>query len=238
MWVPRRRLDPEWMDRRDGDPKLLERALRDIRLVNRRLGGARALLRGLDPFFSFLRADEPLEVLDVGTGGGDLAVAIARHAERRGRRVRVTALDRDAVSTSIARREASGRPEVAVVRGDAFSLPFGDCAFHVATASLILHHFAHPDAVRLLRSLRRVARLGVVVNDLRRHLLPWAFIGAAARITGRSPMFVHDAPLSVLRGFTRQELLAVAREAGEPAPRLERVWPFRWVLTVRGELAG
>jgi ubiquinone/menaquinone biosynthesis C-methylase UbiE len=238
MWVPNRRLDPEWMDRPDSDPLLLERALRDIRLVNRRLGGTRALLRGLDPFFSFLGADEPLEVLDVGTGGGDLAVAIARHAERRGSRVRVTALDRDAVSTSIARREAMRRPEVAVVRGDAFSLPFGDSAFHVATASLILHHFSHPDAVRFLRSLRRVARFGVVVNDLHRHLLPWAFIGAAARLTRRSPMFVHDAPLSVLRGFTRQELLAAAREAGDTVPRLQRVWPYRWVLTLRGELAG
>jgi len=238
VWVPKRRLDPEWMDEPDRDPKLVERALDDLRWVNRRLGGARALLRGLDPFLELVTPDETFEVLDVGSGGGDLALAIARHAERRGLRARVTSLDRDPVAASRAREATSESPDFAVVRADGFRLPFGSGAFHVATASLLLHHFGQKEAAALLRSLRRVARLGVVVNDLVRDWVPWAFIWTAARLARRSPMFVHDAPLSVLRGFRRQELLALAREAGEPTPRLRRVWPYRWVLTLRGELSG
>lgn len=237
MWAPRRRLDPEWMDRPGADPRLIERALGDLRWVNRRLGGTRALLRGVDPFLECLGPDEPLDLLDVGAGGGELALAIASHARRRGRRARVTAVDRDAVSASSARRAAEGRPDISVVRADAFALPFGDGAFHLVAASLLLHHFAHREAVDLLRRLRRVARLGVVVNDLVRDPVPWLFIWAAARLTRRSPMFVHDAPLSVLRGFTRRELLAVARDAGDAAPRVFRTWPYRWVLTVRGVAA-
>ncbi len=225
------------MDRPGADPQAIERALGDLRWVNCRLGGARALLRGVDPFLARLRPDEPLDLLDVGAGGGDLALAIARHARRRGRRTRVTALDRDAVSTSAARRAAAGHPDISVVRADAFALPFGEGAFHVVAASLLLHHFAHREAADLLARLRRVARLGVVVNDLVRDPVPWLFIWIASRLTGRSAMFVHDAPLSVLRGFTRSELLAVAREAGDPAPRLFRTWPYRWVLTVRGVAA-
>ena len=53
-----------------------------------------------------------------------------------------------------------------------------------------------------------MAKRAVLINDLERHLVSWAFISLAARITRRHPMFVHDAPLSVLRGFTRDELLA------------------------------
>ena len=97
---------------------------------------------------------------------------------------------------------------------------------------MFLHHFPHEQVVALLRRFRRLARRAVVVNDLRRHALPWAFIGVVARATVRHPMFVHDAALSVLRGFTGDELAAAAREAGSERFGLVRRWPFRLVLTL------
>jgi ubiquinone/menaquinone biosynthesis C-methylase UbiE len=156
---------------------------------------------------------------------------------RRGRRLRVTAVDRDPSAASAAARFAAGRPEVRVVRADAEDLPFEDRSFDLVTASMFLHHFDHDGVVALLRRFRRLARRAVVVNDLRRHRLPWAFIATVARVTRRDPMFRHDAPLSVLRGFTDDELLAAAREAGVASPSLQRRWPFRLVMTLPAESA-
>ena len=45
----------------------------------------------------------------------------------------------------------------------------------------------------------------------------------------KSVMFRHDAPASVLRAFTVDELLAIARRAGIPA-RVHRSFPYRLVL--------
>jgi SAM-dependent methyltransferase len=237
LLVPARRFDSEWIDRRDNDPSALSAALGDIHVVNRLLGGERVLLRGLDPLLAGIPRGGVLEVLDVGTGCGDLPLAMARWGRRRGRRVRVTAVDIDPTTTREAARFTAGEREIRVVQADAFALPFGSARFDVVTSSMFLHHFRHEEIVRLLRSFRHLARRAVVVNDLRRHVLPWAFILLAAKATRRHPMFVHDAPLSVLRGFTDVELLTAAEEAcGAPAV-LERRWPYRLVLTMPGSEA-
>lgn len=121
---------------------------------------------------------------------------------------------------------------VRIVQADASSLPFSERSFDLVTASLFLHHFPHPEAAALLLAFRRLARRAVVINELRRHRLPWAFIALAARATHRSPMFVHDAALSVLRGFTETELRGLARDANTPEASVIRSWPFRLLLVL------
>jgi SAM-dependent methyltransferase len=234
LLVPARRSDPEWLDRTDNVPRDVEEALRDIAWVNRRLGGARALLRAIHPYLPAGPDGSDIEILDVGTGGGDLAAAMVDLGRSRGRRVRVTAVDRDPVAAAFAAREV---PEgVRVVQADAAALPFPEKSFDLVTASLFLHHFRHPEAAALLSAFRRLARRAVVINELQRHRLPWAFIAVAARATRRSPMFVHDAALSVLRGFTETELRALARDAGAPEASVERSWPFRLLLVLPPDL--
>lgn len=235
MWVPTRRRDPEWMDRSDNPAEVVERALCSIRLTNRWLGGRGALREPLDRVFGELASGSVLEVLDIGTGGADLPLHMIAHGERRGIRVNVTAIDRDPAAADFARRIARDDPRVRVLLADAKRLPFRERSFDVVTASMFLHHFDHGAIVDLLRRFRRVARRSVVINDLRRHRLPWAFIAIASRLTFRDAMFRHDAPLSVLRGFTDGELLRAAREAGVEEPRVVRRWPFRLVASLPAE---
>ena len=204
--------------------------MRDIRLTNRWLGGNKSLLGALDPFLG--PGTAPLEILDIGTGGGDLPLEMVRHARRKGRQVRVTAIDREARIAALAHRAVRDRPEVDVVCADALRLPFADRSFDLVTASLFLHHFSFDDLVLLLDRFRHLARRAVVVNDLRRHRVPWFFIYLVSRLTLRHPMYAHDAPLSVLRGFTASELQQAARRAGAREARVGRRWPYRLVLTV------
>jgi SAM-dependent methyltransferase len=231
MLVPARRHDPEWMDRTDNAPEELEGALHDIGAVNRWLGGSKAMIAAISPFLDACPAGGTLRVLDVGTGGADIPVAMAAEARLRGKRLAVVALDRDPVTAAHARRAVGGNPDVEVVRGDAFELSFADGAFDLVLASMFLHHFQHDDAVRLITEFRRVARQAVIVNDLERHWIPWAFIALGARVTRRHAMFVHDAPLSVLRGFTKAELERIAAEAGADGAVVRDHWPYRLVMT-------
>jgi SAM-dependent methyltransferase len=220
------------MDRPDNAPAELEGALEDIRSVNRFLGGSRVLLDALRPRLAAAGKDRVTTILDVGTGGADLPLELVAAARRIGRRVRIVAIDRDPVTVSYARRRTEGVPEIDVVSGDARALPYPDGAFDFVTASLFLHHFTHDEAVPLVAEFRRIARRAVLVNDLERHVLPWAFISLMARITRRHPMFIHDAPLSVLRGFTEAELRKIATESGAPGATVERAWIYRFLMTV------
>jgi len=232
LLVPARRFDPEWMDRSDNVPADLIGALDDIRLVNRFLGGSSILVDAVGPHLDALGEGETLRVLDVGTGGADLPLDIVAEAKRRRRSVRIVAVDRDPVTLRYAREKTAETPEIEIMAADAFELPFPPGSFDLVTASMFLHHFGEDDAVRLLAEFKRMAKRAVLINDLRRHLVSWAFISLASRLTQRHPMFVHDAALSVLRGFTKAELLTAARRAGAPDATIRRRIPYRLLLTI------
>jgi SAM-dependent methyltransferase len=234
MLVPARSYEPELMDREGNSRAELEGALRDVRRVNRWLGGRRALRLALRPLLLDAPADRPFRVLDVGTGAADLPQAMVELGRRLGRVVEVTAVDLDPVTAQIAERRTRDEPRIRVLRADAFDLPFAAGAFDVATVSMFLHHFDEADVARLLSELCLRARRAVIVNDLRRHRLAWAAIWLLGHATGRHPIFIHDAPLSVLRGFTDDELRAVARASGAREIRLCRRWPYRLVMTLAG----
>jgi SAM-dependent methyltransferase len=219
------------MDRAGNSRNDLEAALSDIALANRYLGGVAALLAAAAPHLAPSPPERTLEILDVGTGGADLPQALVRHARDRGATVRVTAVDLDPATASVAASRVRGEPAIRVVRADARRLPFRERTFDLVCASLFLHHFRDDEVVAILRRMAAACRGVVLVNDLQRHRVPWAFIAAAARLTMRHPMFVHDAPLSVLRGFTETELAALGARAGLRNVRVDRRWPFRLVLT-------
>jgi SAM-dependent methyltransferase len=113
------------------------------------------------------------------------------------------------------------------VRADAFALPLADGAVDVVTCSQVLHHFAEPEATRLLRELSRVARRLVVVSDLRRSWLAAAGIWIASFPLGFHPVSRHDGVVSVLRGFTPRELAELVRGATGVGPRVRRHIGFR-----------
>lgn len=222
------------MDRPDNSADDLRQALADIRRVNRWLGGRRAMLGALRPILASLPRDRPVDVLDVGTGSADLAIDIEREVRRGGRSARVVAIDNDPATAAIASRRVNNQEAIHVLRADAFAPPFAAGSFDLVTTSMFLHHFSHEQIVTLLTRFRSLARRAVVINDLRRDRLAWASIGLAARLFRCHPMFVHDAPLSVLRGFTPHELNHAAVDAGAPKARTRRVWPYRLVLTLPG----
>jgi ubiquinone/menaquinone biosynthesis C-methylase UbiE len=188
--------------------------LRDLRRVNRLLGGITLSARALE---ALAPDGEPVTMLDVGTGAVDIPVALMAQWRRRGRRLVVTAVEdrREVLDAAIAIR-----PGLALIDGlrlevaDGRRLPYPDGAFEVAHASLVLHHLEPPDAIALLREMRRVASRGVVVNDLSRGRLAWLGAWLMTRVATRNRLTRNDAPLSVRRAYTTGEARALLAEAG------------------------
>ena len=77
----------------------------------------------------------------------------------------------------------------------------------LVTAIKFAHHFTGAPLKRLLGEMTRVARHRVVILDIRRHWLAyWGFRTWSLLFT-TNRLVRYDGPLSVLRGFTRAELL-------------------------------
>ena len=205
-WVPDRRDEPELMDAPGLPEREIEDAYRLLGQINRQFGNLRTIRQ---EFGRFLREDvadrRPIAVLDVGSGSGDIPEAI--RAMVFDRDVLVAALDRDPTAVAAARLRS-----LSVVQGDALRLPFADRTLDLVLAVKFAHHFSGPGLDRLVGEMARVARRRVVILDIRRHWLAyWGFL-AWSRVFTKSRLVRHDGPLSVLRGFTPEELRdAVAR---------------------------
>lgn len=222
LLVPRRRRGEEWLDDPQGVPdELVLRELRDVARANALFGGRRAVLGELDALFR-ARCGGTVTLLDVGAGIGDIAAGAAHLARRRGVTLRTVGLE---LSECLA-RECARRASHALC-ADAFRLPFRDGAVDVVVASQFLHHFEGDDAARLLREMHRVAGRLVVVSDLRRSWLAVAGIWLASFPLGFHHTSREDGMLSVLRGFTRDELRDVVRGATGVAPRVANRLGFR-----------
>jgi ubiquinone/menaquinone biosynthesis C-methylase UbiE len=189
-------------------------ALRAITQLNRFFGGRRLTLRHVRRLLAALPADRLVTVLDVGAGAADIPVALARWARRRGRRIRVLALDRDSATLTYARGYAAAYPEITLVQGDALALPVPPGLVDVVISAMTLHHLQPEEAVRYLAEIDTVSRLGWVVNDLVRGRVAHRLVWAATRLFSRNAMARHDGPMSILRSYTPSELASLCEKAG------------------------
>ena len=188
--------------------------LRDLRRVNRLLGGTRLSRLAIDRLWP---DGTSLWVLDVGTGGADIPVSLLADAVRRGRSLRVEAIDSrpEVIEAARLARPALNRVAGLSLRvADGLALPYPDGAFDVAHCSMVVHHLEPAEAVALLREMARVARLGVVVNDLVRGRLFWTGAWVMSHAATRNRLTRTDAPLSVRRAYSREELRGLVEEAG------------------------
>jgi len=191
--VKTRSLRPERLDIETPPRELVERSYRYLAFVNRRLGGARATRLAFAEFAPRWGPRERIRVLDVASGTGDIPRILAAWDPR----LEFTCLDIHADPLGAVR-----------VRGDALHLPFGDRSFDYVTTSLFLHHLDDEAAAGALREFDRVARRGLVMNDLLRR---WRLYAWTKLFTLFANEIVrHDGPLSVKKSFTLDELRTLA----------------------------
>jgi len=161
-------------------------------------------------------------LLDVGTGLGDIPCRARTLAKQHGIDMTTVGLD------SVFELARASRQSVSFsVCGDALTLPFADGSVDIVMCSQVLHHFADPDAVKLLREMNRVARVRVVVSDLRRSWIAAAGLWLASFPLRFHAVSRHDGVVSVLRGFTAKELAATVNDAVARNPIVHRRRAFR-----------
>ena len=174
---------------------------------------------------------QPVRILDVACGGGDVAVGLARRAARAGMAVNVDGCDINPVAIEHARGRArrAGFMNVGFFQHDALHRPLPD-GYDVVTCSLFLHHLENHDAEAMLRSLGAAAGRMVVASDLQRNRFAYAMTWIACRVLTRSPIVRVDGPLSVAAAFTVSEAQDLARRAGLEGARFTRYFPERFLL--------
>lgn len=216
-----RKYDAEIMDDFTIQDERIDNALRELKVINIFLGGKATTRKGFHILQKKKSLDSRLTVLDVGAGGADVFENGNDHYS-------ISVLDKNPRVCQYLQNNSG----YTVICGDAMDIPFREKSFDVVHVSLFLHHFTEEQIIRLMKSFSRVARYGIIINDLRRSWLALIGIKFLTLLFSRSSMVKHDAPLSVQRGFTKKELLQVLNKGSFTRFILKQTWAFRWLIVI------
>jgi len=220
----------ELMDNAAADEKLLVRTLRQFKFINLLFSSGRRLIN--TRFFKRMQQapGETYSMIDLGAGGGDLAIWAAKKARRRGLKLRIFAIDLDNRIAAFAARAAREYPEVTVLAADALDLSMTADADFIFS-NHFLHHLDWTEIESVTRHAIQKARIAFLFNDLSRSWLSYMAYALFAKIFTRRSFALTDGLLSIRRGFTPDELKCfVASRFPEHPIRVIRAWPGRVIL--------
>lgn len=222
----------ERMDDLETSGSDLQQALIELEGINYVLGGNYVTLNGIAMLMERHREVQHLRIADVGCGGGDMLKRIRRLVEKRKVEAELTGFDANPHVVKHAIMHTPERCRISYEAINIFSDEFKAREFDIVTGTLFFHHFNNQQLATFFRGLRDQVTLGVVINDIHRHWFAYHAIRILTRIFSRSPMVKHDAPISVLRGFKRSDLVEILRLSGFDHYRIKWCWAFRWQIVV------
>lgn len=208
---------PELLDTDAGTADEITASLNDICRINAWFGGTSTLCNLIERVAQRSGKHE-LSVLDVGAGSG-ATTEIARACLARQK----IAVSETLLDLSVSHLMDGSAPRVAA---DAVALPFRDSSFDLVACTLFTHHLEPEQLVQFANEALRVARIALAINDLQRSAVHLALVYAGMPLF-RSRLTRHDAPASVRRAYTPDELESLLRRSAARSVEITHHYLFR-----------
>lgn len=196
----------------------LRACLRHLDLMNRITLGYRPTLEWLEQFAD--SAAEPLHIVDVGCGGGDMLRRIEGWAARKRIAVRLTGIDLNPDAVRAAREFTPAISRIQWIAGEAFSFDAVADPVDVVISSLFAHHLTDEEIVRFLEWMERVSRRGWFINDLCRSRTSYRACQLLLLMARWHRFLRHDGPVSFRRALVPAEWRERVQAAGLPLDQI------------------
>lgn len=225
----KRSYQKELLDRDDIPFPDIEKNMRELDVINTWLGGHAISIKGLKQLIGDRKR---VHLCEIGCGGGDNLRVLSGWCSRHGIAVRVTGIDINPHCLKVAQQRWIGENaewKYADYRNVLFPGERPDIIF----SSLFCHHFTDEELTGQLRWMETNATVGWFINDLQRHPLAFYSIKLLTAAFSGSYLVKNDAPLSVLRGFSREEWKGLLAQADVGSSEISWKWAFRWLIIRR-----
>ncbi|CAH1208949.1 hypothetical protein PAECIP111893_02942 [Paenibacillus plantiphilus] len=230
-WLRERSSEPELMDNFTIGGAELQEALAHLRLLNRIFAAASPTVYGVRRLWRLADKPKRLTIMDVGSGSGDANAQLLKWASAAGVDLSITLIDITEEACQEARDFFRNEPRVHVAKGDLFTLT--SCHADIVTGTQFFHHFSDAELPNVAASMLKLSRLGIVINDIHRHWLPWCSVWLTTRMLSNNRYILHDGPLSVAKGFRSHDWDRLKAELGS-AVKLHYSWRalFRYAVVI------
>lgn len=228
----RRSGDAEIMDDLEYAGEMMDRTLGELEVINRWLGGNRVTINGISKLLERVNRNNPVKVADLGCGRGDMLLLIDGWARKYNLKLELLGIDANQYVIDAARKRLNAFPHIQLQTVNILSPDFQKERFDIVIGTLFYHHFTDEQLVAFFSHLKRQAGIGFLINDIHRHSFAYYSIKLLTVLFSRSSMVKYDAPLSVLRAFSRKELSNILHSAGIENFTIKWKWAFRWQVIV------
>jgi 2-polyprenyl-3-methyl-5-hydroxy-6-metoxy-1,4-benzoquinol methylase len=220
----------ELLDRNDIPFEDIKRNMQELDFINRKLGGHEITLDGIVSLIkNEMNFNSKLTVVEIGCGGGDNLRAIRNWAERIHLPVKLQGIDINPECIAYAKSLKRNRG-IEFILSDYKEVFFKEKP-DIIFSSLFCHHFTEAELTTMLKWMQQNSRTGFFINDLHRHWLAYYSIKLLTKLFSNSYLVKNDAPLSVQRGFKRNEWKRIFQEAAIRTFQCKWKWAFRWLVT-------
>lgn len=218
----------EMMDAPVISKKLLIQNLRELDFLNRTLGGHTITLQGIKQLVHL--KDKQYHIADLGCGSGDTLKHIARWARTNGYKVKLTGIDINEDAIAFLNHHCREYSEITGIISDYRLFLQTSENIDIIHCSLFCHHLTDAELTELISLLKSKVKVGFIINDLQRTWLAWFAVRIFTTVMNGSKLARHDGPVSVLRGFTKDELKALLNGENAVNYSISRKWAFRLLV--------
>lgn len=252
MTFKTRSYQAELLDNDDIPAKDLYQNLRELDFINHTLGGHSVVLDGIKYFINSVlkinienktltinskhtnisNISENIIVYEIGSGGGDNLRAIGKYLNHKNIPHQLGGVDLKEDCVRFAENYNLNSVQINYQIADYKLVTFPNGKPHIIFNSLFCHHFRDEALIEMLRWMHQNAQVGFIIADLHRHPLAYYSIKWLTQLFSKSYLVKNDAPLSVLRGFTRNEWEILLEKAEIKHYKIKWKWAFRWLILV------
>ena len=218
------------MDDLDMSGASLISSLDQLATINNWLGGNKLTLDGLKVLLQTASKTQPLKIVDLGCGNGDMLRRVADFGRKNGYTFQLLGIDANQATIDYGIALSKDYPEISYRKENVLVDTFQTHTYDIAMCTLFLHHFEDAVALKLVQTLVEKARIGVLINDLHRHKLA-DYLFKLITVGVRNKMTKQDGLTSILKAFKRQDFERFSKTIDYKSTITWR-WAFRyqWII--------
>jgi 2-polyprenyl-3-methyl-5-hydroxy-6-metoxy-1,4-benzoquinol methylase len=210
----------ELMDDPECDLQLLENTYRQFGSINRLLAGWEKVYQRY--ILPHCKPGQRYTLLDLGSGGGDLAVYIAGLSRKYGQDMQVYATDPDPRAYMYALKNHR-LTDVIFLYDTLEKIASAEMEFDFVISNHLMHHLEEDELRAIMETAAGICVKSVIFNDIRRSPVGYALFSTAIRPLFRNSFIIPDGLTSIRRSFTKSELERVV----PPGWEVKKMFPFR-----------